>query len=341
MKEISLIAVDLAKEVFQVCAVNRDGGVILNKRLNRKKFNEFLVKMSPCQLAMEACGGAHYWARKARELGYSVQLIPAQYVRPFVNTNKNDRNDAVAISEAARRPNLRTVSIRTAEAQAESLVHRSRERLVRSKVMIINQMRGFLIEFGITAAVSRNQLRSDFWAVIEESGNDLPERARSILVKMHGELVEVEKQIASYTKDLENWTKAHAVCQRLRTIPGVGPVTSSAIVAKVSCPQQFRNGREFSAYIGLVPKQMSSGDNIYLGRISKRGDEYIRRMLVHGARAVLSRARKVPNQDKRIVWAVKLAERKTFNKAAVALANKNARTIWRLMMENEAVYKAG
>lgn len=334
MRTITTLGIDLAKNVFQLHGVNSKGVKVLGKKLSRKQLIEFVVQLPKCMIAMEACGSSHYWARKFRSMGHEVKLISPQFVKPFVKSNKNDANDAEAIVEASLRPSMRFVAVKTVEQQETLCLHRVRERLVCSRTGLINEIRGLLGEFGIVIPQGVQKFRKQLPEVIEDADNELGPQARLLFTRLHSELKELDEKIAVLDQDIENLANSQDVTQNLMTIPGIGPITASAIIASVGDASIFRNGREMSGWLGIVPRQNSSGGKSKLGGISKRGDKYLRKLLIHGSRSVLIRIDS--RDDKQAQWLKKLVERRGFNRACVALANKNARTAWALITKGEA-----
>lgn len=329
MKNINVLAIDLAKEKFQIHGNDRFGQCVERKRMTRKRLIEYLGKMPKCTVAMEACGGANYWARKSVLYGHEVKLISPQFVKPFVKSNKNDVADAEAIAEAAARPNMRFVSMKSEAQQDLQCLHRVRERLVKNRTALGNQMRGFLQEYGLVMAKGIARLRKDLPALLANDKNELTEAARETLLDLDMEFRGIDERVKVYDKKLEQISRNNLVCQRLEKIPGVGPMTSTTVVASVGDAKVFKNGRQFSAYVGLVPRQHSSGGKTTLFGISKRGDGYLRKLLIHGARAVIRHSER--REGKREMWIRSLVATRGKNRAAVALANKNARTIWALL----------
>jgi transposase len=331
--EISVLGIDLAKVVFQLHGVNAKGKTTLKKRLNRNQLVAFMANLSPCLIGMEACGGAHYWAREFRKLGHEVRLISPQFVKPYVKSNKNDAVDAEAICEAVSRPNMRFVAIKEVEHQDLQNLHRVRERLIKARTALVNEIRGLLQEYGIVLPQKIGQLRKGLPAVLSSAEDRLSSLCQEVFQQLWQELQQLDERISFYDDKIREVHESHPVCQRLAEIPGIGPLSSTALIAAIGNPQAFKNGRDLSAWLGLVPKQHSSGGKEQLLGISKRGDVYLRKLLIHGARSTLRWARM--KSDPRSQWVNRLVERRGMNRAAVALANKNARIVWVLMARQE------
>jgi len=333
MTNITAIGLDLAKMIFQVHGADEDGRPVVRKKLRRGQMLGFFASLSPCLIGMEACGSAHYWARELQALGHEVRLIPPQYVKPFVKTNKNDASDAEAICEALLRPTMRFAPIKSAEQQSVLMLHRARELLVRQKTMLINALRGHCGEFGLVVAQGASRVE-ELIAVIEDHEDD---RLPGLACKALGSLVEqlrmVQAQIANLEKKLKVWHRASEASRRLESIPGVGVITATALVATIGDASQFHSGRQLAAWLGLVPRQYSSGGRERLGRISKRGDGYLRKLLVHGARTVLLWSRR--KKENRSAWLEALLARRPTNVVLVAMANKTARVVWALLSRGE------
>lgn len=329
MKNITLLGIDLAKNVFQLHGVDKQGNAIYRRKLTRSKLLEVVARLKPCTIVMEACGGSNYWCRKFTALGHETKLISPQFVRPFVKTNKNDRNDAEAICEAASRPTMRFVSGSTIEQQDMQSIHRIRSRLVQERTALSNQIRGLLGEYGIIVAQGISRLRTELPEILEDAENELTVQGREIFNELMYELREKDEKISIYDKKVEAIFKSSEECQRISKIEGIGPITATAIISSIGDAKDFKNGRHFAAYLGLVPRQSSSGGKDRLLGISKRGDRYLRTLLIHGARAVVRFI--VKKEDKRSTWVKALKERRGANRTAVALANKNARIIWALL----------
>ncbi len=328
--QITTIGLDLAKHVFQVHAVDAAGSVVLRRRLRRAQVHAFFAGLAPCLVGMEACATAHFWARELRSLGHEVRLMPAQYVKPYLRRGKNDAADAAAICEAVTRPSMRFVPVKGEAQQAALMLHRVRDLLVRQRTQLINAIRGHLAEFGIVEAQGPWNV-ARLLAGMEEAA-DLPDLARELVRVLAGQLEEAEGRIAEVDARILARHKADAVSRRLATIPGIGPLAATAIAATVPDPAAFRGGREFAAWLGLVPRQNSTGGKARLGRISRQGDAYIRRLLVIGAQAVL-RCSKAARSDP---WIQGLLAKRPRLVVAVALANKTARIAWAVMARGTA-----
>jgi transposase len=333
MNQVSTIGFDTAKHVFQAHGRNREGHTVFRRKLRRKEVIAFFASLPPCLVGMEACGGAHCWARQLRALGHDVRLMPAASVKPYVSRQKNDGKDAEGCCEAVGRPNMRFVPIKSEEQQSVLMLHRARELLVRQRTMLMNALRGHLAEFGIIARQGRAGMDELLELVESEEGGAIPELARSALVLLAGQLRELRARINALERQIHAWHRSNAQSRRLETAPGIGPITASAIVAMVADPSCFKSGRHFAAWLGLVPRQNSSGGKERLGRITRAGDPYLRRLLVVGAHAVLRFSDKAKSAPTR--WAAELLNKKHYTVAAVALANKMARVIWAMMMRRE------
>jgi transposase len=352
MKNITTIGLDLAKRVFQVHGMDHEGRAVLCKKLRRGQVLKFFATLSPCLVGMEACGSAHHWARELRAQGHEVRLIPPQYVRPFLKTNKHDAADAEAIAEALVRPTMRFAPIKSADQQAVLMVHRSRELLVKQRTMLINAVRGHCSELGMIASQGASKV-NDLMVMIEDPDDvRLPAFAREALGVLITQLRAVKEAIRKLESKLQAWHRSQQASQRLTTIPGVGVITATALIATIGDGSQFNSGRHLSAWLGLVPRQHSSGSGRHLsawlglvprqhssggksrlGRISKRGDGYVRRLLVHGSRAVLRWQRAAPKKPS--PWIGELLTRRPTNVVLVAMANKTARTVWAMMRDRQ------
>lgn len=333
MQEISVIGFDLAKHVFQVHGVSRDGAVVLRRALRRGEVMKFFGDLSPCLVGMEACGSAHHWAGELTKLGHTVRLIPAHYVKPYVKRGKTDAADAEAIAEAVTRPTMRFVGIKTVEQQGALMLHKARDLLVRQRTMLINALRGHLTEFGLVAAKGPAGVQS-LVAMVEEpeASEAWPAAGRTALKSLSDQLRDLGEAIARLEAEIVARHRSDARSRRLATIPGIGPITAGAIAATVPDASLFRCGRQFAAWLGLTPRANSSGGRERQAGITKQGDGYIRRLLVVGATAVIRALRRSANPSG---WLIRLLERKRPKIAAVALANKMARIAWAVMAREE------
>ena len=330
MSDVTTIGLDLAKNVFQVHGVDASSRTVIGRQLRRSQVLSFFKKQPPCLVGMEACASAHHWAREITKLGHDVRLMPARYVKPYVKRNKNDAADAEAICEAVTRPNMRFVEIKTPEQQSVLMLHRTRQLFVRQRTSLINALRAHLAELGIVAGVGRNGLER-LLRVIEDDGDErVPLPARDCLVALRDQLAMVKEQILDADRRILAWHRSSETSRRLDDIPGVGPVIASALVASVPDPHAFRSGRDLAAWIGLVPKQNSTGGKERLGRISKAGNQYLRTLLVVGALSVIRRAKQLGYT--RRDWLAALMARRSTKVAAIALANKIARIAWAMMV---------
>jgi len=334
MNEVITIGVDIAKSVFQIHAVDDAGEPVIRRQLRRRQVLPFFKKQSPCLVGMEACATSHHWAREIAKLGHEVRLMPPRYVKPYVKRNKNDAADAEAICEAVRRPTMRFVPVKTPEQQSVLMLHRTRQLFVRQRTSLINAIRAHMAEFGIVAGVGRNGVVVLLKRINEGEDDGLPAAARECLIALAAQLALVKRQIVEADRRVLAWHRSSEVSKRLEAIPGVGPLVASALVASIPDPSVFRSGRDLSAWIGLVPKQHSTGGKERLGNISKAGNRYLRKLLVVGALSVIRRAKQLGYT--RHPWLVGLLARRSSKIAAVALANKMARIAWAMMARNES-----
>ena len=330
MKEVSTIGLDLAKNVFQVHGVDGSGETMIRRQLRRGQVLPFFKRLAPCLVGIEACATSHYWAREITALGHEVRMMPARYVKPYVKRNKNDVADAEAICEAVTRPSMRFVPIKTPEQQSILMLHRTRELFVRQRIMLVNALRAHLAEFGIVAGVGRNGLEKLLEVIADDQDERVPPEARSCLLALRDQLVLAKQQIFEADRRILAWHRASELSRRLDDIPGVGPLIATALVASIPDPQAFRSGRDMSAWIGLVPRQNSTGGKERLGHISKAGNRYLRKLLVVGALSVIRRAKQTGAS--RHPWLVALMARRSTKVAAIALANKIARIAWAMMV---------
>jgi transposase len=335
--KITSVGIDLAKSVFSMHGIDEHGKTVLRRTVSRGKVMEAMAGIGPCLVGVEACSGAHHWARALGKLGHTVRIIAPRFVAPYRKSGKNDGNDAEAICEALGRPSMRFVAVKSAEQQALLVVHRVRKGLVDERTALINQLRGLLSEFGLVMAKGRYQARHQLPVILEDTGNGIPELARQCFLDVNERIRELDARLLAYERRIEALAREAEAARRLLAIPGVGPVTATAIVATVGHATEFKNGRQFAAWLGLVPRQYSTGGKVRLGRITKRGDVYLRTLLIHGTRAVLAQLNK--RTDRASAWVRGLIERRGLKRAAVALAAKNARTIWAMLAKGEA-YRA-
>jgi transposase len=326
--KLTTIGIDLAKNVFQVHGTDDKGRAVLKKQLKRAQMAAFFANLPSCRIGLEACGSAHYWARKLQALGHTVQLIAPQYVKPFVKRNKNDAADVEAICEAVTRPNMPTVPIKNAEQQAILSMHRARQGFVKARTAQANQIRGLLAEYGIVLPQGMSHVVRRVPGIIEDGENDLPGSFRLLIGRLIDHLKELDRQVGELEAAIQSWHRQNTASQKLAAIPGLGPLSASALAASIGDARNFKNGRQLAAWLGIVPKQHSTGGKPTLLGISKRGDAYLRTLLIHGARAVIRTIERRPDADP---WLKQLLARRNTNVAAVALANRNARTIWALL----------
>jgi transposase len=321
------MGIDLAKHVFQLHGVDERGHTVLRRRISRAQLRPFVAQLRPCLIGVEACGSAHYWARELTTLGHDVRLIAPQFVAPYRTKDKNDGNDAEAICEAVGRPHMRFVPIKTLTQQAVLTVHRARQLLVAERTALVNQTRGLLAEYGLIISTGIEAVRRAVPTLLETP--ELPALARDVFTDLVERLRTLDERIAAYDRRVAQVARQTEPAQRLMQVPGVGPVTATALVATVGDARTFRNGRQFAAWLGMVPRQHSSGGTRRLGRITKRGDVYVRTLLIHGARAVMRQLARRTDATSR--WVLALKARRGFNKAVVALAAKQARIVWALL----------
>lgn len=330
--KITTVGLDLAKNVIQAHGVSENGKVIVKKALKRDQVVTFFANLTPCLIGMEACGSAHYWARKLHSLGHTVKLMAPQFVKPYVKTNKNDAADAEAICEAVSRPNMRFVPIKNGEQQAVLSLHRARQGFVKARTAQANQIRGLLSEYGIVMPQGISHIAQRLPIILEDLENDLPSVFRQLLQRLGEHFKELDRQVEEMDVQIQAWHRQSEASKKLEKIPGIGPITASALVASIGDAKGFADGRQLAAWLGLVPRQHSSGGKPTLLGISKRGDSYLRMLLIHGARAVIRVAER--KADYAGSWLAGLKERRHQNVAAVALANKNARIVWALLAQN-------
>ncbi|WP_095084243.1 IS110 family transposase [Mesorhizobium sophorae] len=323
--EVHVVGLDIAKSVFQVHGADEHGRAIVRRKLRRDDVEQFFRALPSCLVGLEACPGAHFWGRLLRSMGHEVRLIPAQYVRPYVKTNKNDAADAEAICEAVTRPTMRFVPIKEEMQQEILVIHRVREMLIRQRTQLINAIRGHLAEFGVIGPNRAHNIGLLTVLIEDETETRIPPVVRHALRYLVEQLREVKTKLARIDSDLITVARDSSACRRLMTIPGVGVVTASALVSSMRDPADFKSGRHFSAWLGLVPKQHSTGGKEQLGSISKRGNGYLRKLLIHGSRSIMRW------RGRTWIWLAKLRDRRPANVAVVAIANKTARVVWALL----------
>jgi transposase len=330
---IHTLGIDIAKNVFQLHGVSQTGAVVLKRRVMRDSLMQVVAQIPPCTIAIEACTGAFYWQRRFEEHGHTVKIISPQYVKPFVRRQKNDGNDAEAICIAACQAHMRFVPRKTIEQQDIQTLHRARQRLVNHRTALVSQIRGLLLDRGITIGVSITRARRAIPDILSSPQPELTELAREAISELHDLFQDLDRRIRSFDQKIDRVFKSSEPCQRIATIKGVGPKTATAMVAAIGDGSEFQNGRHLAAWLGLIPRQHSSGDRHVLMGISKRGSQPLRAMIVHGARAVV---RTAPGKmDRANQWVNQLRERRGFNRATVAVANKTARIIWAVLRTGE------
>lgn len=335
--DITTLGIDVSKNSFHVIGTNRAGKPIFRQKFTRTKLSEFVANHPPCLIGMEACPGSQHLARKFEELGHQVKLMPAQFVKPYVKSNKNDFNDAAAIAEAVRRPTMRFVTTKTTEQHDLQALHRVRERLIRTRTSIICQIRSFLLENGITVRTGRVALARALPEILEDENQPLSDRMRALLCRLRDQWRFLDEDIKAISKELETIAKSRDDCRRLLTVPGVGPLVATALVASVGNGRQFKRGRELAAWLGLVPREHSTGGKQRLLGISKRGSSYLRKLMIHGARSCYLNMNREPHRMGR--WIDQLAERGAHrNVIVVAMANKLARICWAVMRDGSVYH---
>jgi transposase len=335
---IKALGVDLAKNVFQLHGVDELGQVCLRRRVQRERLIEAIAQIDPCLIGIEACNSAYFWAREFERFGHVLRLISPQYVKPFRRNQKNDGNDAEAICIAVQQPNMRFVPQRSIEQQDVQMLHRARQRLVNNRTGVSSQIRGFLRDRGIAFARNIGQTRKQIPCILEDAENGLTASARETIAELFDFLRNLDERIAVFDRRIDGAFRASEPAQKIARIEGVGPKIATAVVAAVGDGREFDNGRHMAAWLGLVPRQHSSGDRTQLFGISKRGDQQLRTLIVHGARAVVRTAAR--KTDSRSVWVNKLRERRGFNKTVIAVANKNARIMWAVLRREEPYRRA-
>lgn len=332
-----LYGLDLAKSVFQITGVSSDGRVVARKRFRRKPLIEYFSNHPRATIAMEACPGAHWMAGKLRSLGHDARIIPAQYVKPFAQRQKNDANDSLAIAEAAKRPKTRPIPIKSVHQQDLQAMHRIRDRLVNQRTRLVSQTRGLLLEYGVALRPGVGNFKRQLPEVLENADNDLTPVTRQLIQGLSEELYELEQRIDHVTRRIKAWADNDETARRLMTIPGIAALSATALIAAVGDAQQFRKGRDLAAWLGLVPRQYSTGGKSTLLGITKQGNPYLRRLLIHGARTCVLHLDR--QRDRLGRWIGELSERMHINKVTVALANKLARIAWALITKSGATYR--
>ncbi|HEY7885639.1 MAG TPA: IS110 family transposase [Cellvibrionaceae bacterium] len=335
--DVAVLGIDLAKQSFQLHGVDSNGATVLKKKLARKDLSNFVARLPVCLIGIEACGGANYWVRVFEKLGHTVHMIAPQFVKPFVKSNKNDAADAEAICEAVQRPSMRFVPSKSIEQQDIQSLHRVRSQAVARRTAQANQIRGLLLEYGLIIPQGISYIRKSIPLILEDADNELTVMFREILASLYDEMVHLDERIKTLERKLESLCAQNADCQRLLSIPGIGLLSATAMVAAIGDIKAFKNGRELAAWLGLVPRQHSTGGKPTLLGISKRGDTYLRTLLIHGGRTVVRVADK--HRDKRNTWVTQLEGRRGKNISAVAVANKNARVAWALL-SHKSTYQA-
>ena len=333
MKDITTIGLDTAKSVFQVHGIDGDHQPILRRQLKRRQVLPFFTKLPPCVVGIEACSASHHWSRELTKLGHTVRLIPPRYVKPYVKSQKNDATDAEAICEAVTRPSMRFVATKSREQQAMLMLHRTRHLLIRQRTATINALRAHLVEFGIAAGIGRNGVEALIKIIADENDDRVPAMARECLIVLGAQLETVKGRIRELDAKIMAAHRASELSQRLEAIPGVGPRIATALVASIADPKAFKSGRQMAAWIGLVPKQNSSGGKEKLGGVTKAGDRYLRSMLMIGALSVIKRVKQLGYT--RRPWLAELMARRPVKVAAIAYANKIIRMVWAMMVRGE------
>lgn len=334
MNEPKLIAIDVAKNVFQLCQLDQRLKVISNEPIRRARLLQTMAQLPASIVAMEACYSSHYWARQFAAMGHDVRLIPAQHVKPFVRGNKNDANDALAIAEASQRPNLKCVPVKTLDQQDMQALHRIRVRVVRQRVTLMNQTRGLLSEYGVVIPKGIAAFRRAITVLVDPAATCLTPFMQAQLLETQQEFVALTDRLGRLDRQMHQIADSHPLCKLLQTVPGIGPVNATAIVSAIGKGDQFSHPRDFAVWLGLTPKQFASGDRSVQGRITKRGDRYLRSQLIHGARAVVYSCQRHDDRLRR--WVRQLVARVGVNKASVAVAARLARLSWIMLQRGEA-----
>jgi transposase len=329
--KITTIGMDLAKNVFQIHCVNSDGRFVEGKQLRRDQVMKYFTKLPACLVGMEACGSAHHWARKLQSLGHTVKLMAPQFVKPYVKSNKHDKADAEAICEAVTRKNMRFVPVKTVDQQAVLALHRARQSMVKARTAQGNQIRGLLAEFGLILPQGIRNIYKLVPTLLDEAREQLPGSFRALIERLVDHLKELQRQVDELEVQIQRWHRANPLSRRIEQVPGIGPLTASALVASIGDARNFANGRQLAAWLGLVPKQHSTGGKAKLQGISKRGDSYLRTLLIHGGRALVRQAEKKLGAA---TWLNRLLGRRNKNVVAVAVANRNARIVWAMLVHD-------
>lgn len=338
MQNVTTVGIDIAKNVFQLHGVDAQGKTVLRKRVSRSKFLDVMRELPRCLVGMEACGGSNYWARQLRLMGHDARIMSPQRVKPYIGSTKNDYKDAEGICEAVSRPKMLFVPGKSIEQQDIQSIHRVRTRLIQSRTALSNQIRGLLGEYGIVLAEGLKHVRASVLKIVEDAGNELTASSRELLIDLYDELIVLDGKVKRYDAKLETLFKTNETCQRLAQLEGIGPVSATAALATIGDARVFKNGRQLASWLGLTPKQYSSGEKQTLLGISKKGDSYLRYLLIHGARSVIKTCGK--KTDQKSIWINDKVMRRGKNKAAVALANKTARTMWVLLAKEENYQRA-
>jgi transposase len=336
VNKVTTLGIDLAKTVFQLHAVDLTGKVVWRREVRRAQLMKIVAQLEPCLIGIEACGGANYWARRFAEFGHQVKMMSPQFVKPYRKSDKNDRNDAEAICEAVTRPSMRFVAVKSVEQQDMLTMHRVREGLMKERVALINRIRGSLSEYGIVIAKDVSNLRRELPGILEDAENELTAVARQLFSELYEDLGAREQRIRQLEHSIRTLGSQHDVVRRLQTVPGIGYLSATALYGTVGDAKHYRNGRQLAAWMGLVPRQSSSGGKQRLLGITKRGDKYLRKLLVHGARSITTRAERTPQPPDR--WLNELRQRRGKPRSYVAQANKTARIAWAIMAKGE-VYR--
>jgi transposase len=334
--QVTTIGLDIAKRVFQIHGIDAAGAVVVRRKLKRSELLQFFARLAPCLIGIEACATAHFWARELSALGHQIRLVPPSYVKAYLKRGKNDAADAEAICEAVTRPNMRFVPVKSEEQQGVLVLHRGRELLVRQRTMLVNGLRAHMAEFGIIVPQGIQRL-PELVALLQDEKTDIPQIAREVLAAVVVQINNLTTSVRQMEKRIIAWCRTNAAARRLATIPGVGPITASALAATITDPTLFRSGRHLAAWLGLVPRQHSTGGKAKLGRITKMGDQYLRKLLIVGMTAVIRSARRT--KAPAFAWANALLERRPARLVSVALANKAARIAWAILIRGE-IYRA-